>query len=219
MKFQKPSNVREFVWKVIDTDLSLKKDISRGVINVRALANYIINKYKLSISVDSVISAVRRYHVNPEKKTNMGGVYSLLKQAKIKIITRMASLSMKKNEEVTKKLGEVLPAVNFEIGEVLRVLEGSKLFKIIIDQKSFNKMHETFGKNNIIESSKKIGMIEMIYPDALQKTPGVFSAVSTELGENDISIIDALVCSNEHIIIVDEKDLLKSFEILYNMCN
>ena len=56
-------------------------------------------------------------------------------------------------------------------------------------------------------------MIEMIYPDVLEKTPGVFSAVSTELGENDISIIDALICSNEHIILVDEKDLLKAFEI------
>ncbi len=207
------------MWNIIDTDISLKKDISRGIINVRALANYIISKYRLKISVDSVISAIRRYHASPEKKMNLGGAYSLLKQAKIKTITKMASLSLKKNEYVTKKLGMVLPAVNFEVGEVLRVLEGSKLFKLIVDQKSFSKMQDVFGKNNIIEYNKNIGMIEMIYPDALQKVPGVFSVVSTELGENDISIIDALICSNEHVILVDEKDLLKSFEILYNMCN
>ena len=218
MGTMKISNIREFVWKVIDTDISLKKDISRNIINVRALAKYIVDKYKLGASIDSVISAIRRYHASPEKKTNIGEAYSLLKQAKIKTITKMASLSLKKNEDVTKKLGKVLPEINFEVGEVLRVLEGSKLFKIIINQNSFSKMHDLFGKNNIIESNKKIGMIEMVYPNALQKTPGVFSAVSTELGENDISIIDALVCSNEHIIIVDEKDLLKAFEILYNMC-
>ena len=131
----------------------------------------------------------------------------------------MASLSLKKNEDVTKKLGKVLPEVNFEVGEILRILEGSKLFKVIIDQKSYPKMYETFGKNNIIDQNKKIGMIEMTYPDILKKTPGVFSAISTELGENDISIIDALICSNEHILLVDETDLLKAFEILYNMCN
>lgn len=215
---KKLSNIREFVWRIIDTDISLKKDISRDIINVRALAKYIIDRHKLKISLDSVISAIRRYHINPEKKSDKEGVYYLLKQAKIKTITKMASLSLKKNEYVTKKLGKVLPEVNFEIGEVLRVLEGAKLFKIIINQNSFSKMYDIFGKNNIIESNKNIGMIEMIYPDVLQKTPGVFSAVSTELGENDVSIIDALVCSNEHIIIVDEKDLLKSFEILYTMC-
>ena len=73
------SNIREFVWRVIDTDISLKKDVSRSVINVRALAKYIINKYKLNVSLDSVISAIRRYHISPEKKSSTGEVYSLLK--------------------------------------------------------------------------------------------------------------------------------------------
>jgi aspartokinase len=215
----KPSNIREFVWKVIDTDISIKKDISRNIINVRALANYIIEKHKLKVSIDSIISAVRRYHSVPEKKANIQDAYSLFKQAKIKTITKMASLSLKKNEDTTKKIAKVLPEVNFEIGEILRVVEASKLFKLIIDQNSFNKMYDIFGKSNIIEYNKTIGMIEMVYPNALQKTPGVFSIISTELGENNISIIDALICSNEHIIIVDEKDLLKSFDILYNICN
>lgn len=216
---KKPENIREFVWKIIDTDLSLKKDISRGIINMRSLAKYIITKNKLNLSLDSVISAIRRYPTAPEKKHDTSGVYKLLKQAKIRTNTKMASISLKKNEATTLRIGEVLPKVNFEIGEVLRVLEGAKLFKLIIDKKSFDKMYNTFGKNNIIEADKNIGMIEITYPDVLKKTPGVFSAISIELAQNDISIIDALIISNEHIIIVNEKDLLKSFEILYNLCN
>lgn len=216
---KKPENIRQFVWQIIDTDLSLKKDLSRNLINVRALANYIVDKYKADISLDSIISAIRRYPISPEKKHDSSEAYRLLKQAKIRTITKMASISLKKNEETTLKLGEVLPKVNFEIGEVLRVLEGAKLFKIIIDKKSFDKMYSAFGKKNIIEYDKNIGMIELSYPDVLKKTPGVFSAISGELAGNDISIIDALIISNEHIIVVDEKDLLKAFEILYTMCN
>ncbi len=216
---RKPENIREFVWKIIDTDISLKKDLSRSLINVRSLANYLISKHKVNISLDSVISAIRRYPTSPEKKRDSSEVYSLLKQAKIRTITKMASISLKKNEETTLKLGEALPNVNFEIGEVLRVLEGAKLFKIIIDKKSFDKMYASFGKKNIVEYDKNIGMIEISYPDVLKKTPGVFSAISGELGQNDISIIDALIISNEHIIVVDEKDLLKAFEIVYNLCS
>jgi len=216
---KKPENIREFVWKVLDTDLSVKKDLSRNLINVRSLANYIIDKYKVRISLDSAISAIRRYPTSPEKKHDRSEVYSLLKQAKIRTITKMASISLKKNEETTLKLGEVLPKVNFEIGEVLRVIEGARLFKIIVDKKSFDRMYSAFGKKNIIDYNKRIGMIEISYPDVLMKTPGVFSAISAELGENNISIIDALIISNEHIIVVDERDLLKAFEILYNLCN
>ncbi|MBU0615255.1 MAG: hypothetical protein KJ601_04125, partial [Nanoarchaeota archaeon] len=146
-------------------------------------------------------------------------VYALLKKAKIRTITKMASLSLKKNEEVTSNLGRVLPEVNFEGGEVLRVIEGAKLFKIIIDEASYEKMQNRFGKRNILESKKGIGMNEITYPDILKETPGVFAAISTELGANDISIIDALIISNEHIIVLEEKDLLKGFEILYSLCN
>lgn len=215
----KPENIREFIWKIIDMDHALRKDISRGIINVRALANYIINTYKVKISLDSVISAIRRYNVSDMRKEPSSDVYELIKQAEIKTLTKMASISMKKNEDVTLKLGQILPKINYEAGEILRILEGAKLFKIIINRNSFDKMYELFGRKNIIESNKKIGMIEMIYPDILKKTPGVFSVISTELGQNNISIIDALICSNEHIIIVSEKDLIKGFDVLYNLCS
>lgn len=218
MKHKKINNIREFVWKVVDTDLAIKKDISRGLLNIRAAANYIINEYKLNISIDSAISALRRYNITQPKKQETD-VYSLLRKAEIRTITKMASLSLKKNEDTTLTLGKILPKIDFEGGEVLRVLEGSKLFKIIFDKKSYNKMADSFKKSDVIDSNKNISMIEMVYPKELEKTPGVFSAISNELAENGISIIDALICANEHIIAVEEKDILKAFEVLHNLCS
>jgi hypothetical protein len=214
----KLSNIREFIWKVIDTDVALKKDLGREIVNVRALANYIIRENKLNVTIDSVVSAVRRYQVQPSNKIEASKVYSLLKQAKISTVTKISSLTLKKSEPVHEKIAKILPETDYTAGEILRVLEGSKIFKIIFDQKNFQKMIEFFGRQNIVESNMKLGMIEMIYPDILQKTPGVFSVISNELAENDISIVDALICSNEHIIIIDEKNLLKAFDIVYNLC-
>lgn len=215
----KPSNIREFIWKAIDTDAGLKKDLGRGLINVRSLANYIIREHKLDVTIDAVISSIRRYQIQPIKNIESSRVYSLLKSAKIATVTKIASLSLKKNEAVHLKIAEILPKTDYTSGEILRVLEGSKIFKIIFDQKNFEKMSDFFQKQNIVGSSRKLGMIEMIYPDILQKTPGVFSVISSELAENEISIIDALICSNEHIIIIDEKNLLKAFDIVFNLCN
>ncbi|MCB9362810.1 hypothetical protein H6504_05220 [Candidatus Woesearchaeota archaeon] len=218
MRKQNISNIREHIWKIIDTDMSIRKDLSRGIINMRALAQYIITTYKLNLSLDSVISAIRRYNIEPEKKRDIGEVYSLLKKAKIKTLSKMASLSLKKNDDVTRKLGKLLPEVNYEEGETLRVLEGAKLFRIVVDQQSLPRTIALF-KGHIMATDKKIGMLEMTYPDILMKTPGVFSVISSQLSENDISIIDALICGNEHILMVAESDLLKSFEILYTLCS
>ena len=215
----KPENIREVVWRVVDTDISIKKDLSRRIINLRALANYIIGKYKLKISIDSVISALRRYPTATEKHHDIGEVYSILKKAKIKTFTKMAYISVKKTEDATKAISKILSNMAYNETETIRILEGSQLFKLVIDNNKFAVNYELFSKKDIVELEKKIGMIEMIYPESLKRIPGVFSAISTELGENEISIIDALICSNEHVLVVFEKDLLKAFEILYNMCN
>ena len=61
-------------------------------------------------------------------------------------------------------------------------------------------------------------MIEINYPRILKKTPGVFSIIYNELAESDISIIDALISSNEHILIVEEEKLLKAFELIQKLC-
>jgi hypothetical protein len=219
MTHRKINNIREFVWKVIDTDMAIKKDISRGLLNVRAVANYIINNYKIIASIDSVISAIRRYNVGPIKEKGVVSVYSLLRKAEIRTLTRMASLSLKKNEAVTSRLGQILPGINYEKGDVLRILEGAKLFKIIFDKKSLKKMTDAFKKSDIIDSDNDLSMLELVYPKWLEKTPGVFSTVSNELAQNNISIIDALICANEHIIIVDGKDVLKAFQTLHNLCS
>jgi hypothetical protein len=215
---KKVSNIREFVWKIIETDIAVKKDLARDLVNVRALANYILHEHKLDISLDAIISAIRRYQVQPIKKVEVGKVYNLLKAARIGTVTKIASFTLKKNEYVHQRIGKLLPEVGDTSGEIMRVIEGSKIFKLIFDQKNFEKMQAVFGKDNIVSSNRKLGMLEIIYPEILEKTPGVFSIISNELGENDISIIDALICSNEHIIVVDEKDLLKAFDVIFNLC-
>ena len=157
MTHKKINNIREFVWKIIHADIAIKKDISRGILNIRAVANYIINNYKLDVSIDSVISALRRYNISPSKKQEVSDVYSLLRKAEIRTITKMASLSLKKNEEVTKTLGRLLPGIDYEGGEVLRILEGSKLFRIIFEIGSL--------KNSLFEKTENIASIISLLDD------------------------------------------------------
>ena len=212
-------NTRELVWRFIDTDISLKKDLSRKIINVRSLANHIIDSQKISASLDAVISAIRRYNLDTKKHEDAGSIHSVLKQARVAIRTKMSSLLLKRTDFVKTKLGRPDKLMDFQGHDIIRVLEGSQALTIVIDQKNLEKIKSTFPKDLILEENKKVGMVEINYPRILKKTPGVFSIIYNELAENDISIIDALISSNEHILIIEEEKLLKAFELVQKLCS
>src|SRR3989344_1803442 len=212
-------NIKEKVWKFIDTDISLKKDLSRKIINSRGLAKYIISTQKLNTSLDAVISAVRRYNLDIKKSDEKNSIHDVLKQAKIAVRTKMSSLLLKRTDFVKTKLGRPDKLMDFQGHDIIRVLEGSKALTIVIDQKNLEKIKLIFPKDLVLEENKKVGMIEINYPRILKKTPGVFSIIYNELAENDISIIDALISSNEHILIIEEEKLLKAFELIQKLCS
>ena len=210
-------NIKEFVWKMIDTDISLKKNISKEIINIRALANYIIKTQKINASLDAVISAIRRYKLSATKKEDDKSVYNLLKQARINTRTKMASILLKRTDEVKTNLGRPDKIIDYQSHEIIRVIEGKEVLTLLFDRKNFEKIINMFPKKAILRTHKEVGMLEIDYPLDLEKTPGVFNIISNELAQNNISIIDAVMSSNEHILIVDENNLIKSFEIVYNL--
>ena len=211
-------NTREKVWKFIDTDISLKKGLLRKIVNVRSLAKYITATQKLNASLDAVISAIRRYNLDIKKSDEKNSIHDVLKQARIAVRTKMSSLLLKRTDLVKTKLGRPDKLMDFQGHDVIRVLEGSQALTIVIDQKNFEKIKSTFPKDLILEENKKVGMVEINYPRILKKTPGVFSIIYNELAENDISIIDALISSNEHILIIEEDKILKAFELIQKLC-
>ena len=218
MAGKKIQNIREFVWKIIDMDISLKKDLLRDVINVRSLAKHILSTQKIDASLDAVISAIRRYDKAPENKGEAYSVYDVLKQARISTRTNMSSLLLKRTDEVKTKLGRPDKLMDFQGHETIRVLEGSQALTLIFDRKNFEKIKSLFTKAVVLEENKNTGMVEITYPRALKKTPGVFLIVFNELAENGISVIDSLMSSTEHIILLEEEKLLKAFELIYNLC-
>ncbi len=181
------------------------------------MANYIIKTQKINASLDAVISAIRRYKLSATKKEDDKSVYNLLKQARINTRTKMASILLKRTDEVKTKLGRPDKIIDYQSHEIIRVIEGKEALTLIFDRKNFEKIISTFPKKAILRTHKEVGMLEIDYPLELEKTPGVFNIISSELAQNNISIIDAVISSNEHIIIVEENNLLKSFELIYNL--
>ena len=214
---QKIGNIRALVWKIIETDNAIRKCLDRDLMNVRSLAAYIIKTRNIDASLDSVISAIRRYERSPQKKGE-SSAYDVLKQAKISTRTGMSSLLLKRTDFIKSKLGRPDRLVDFQGHDTVRIFEGANALTLIIDRKNFEKIRGLFPRDLILEENKEVGMVEITYPRILKKTPGVFLVIANELADNDISIIDALISSNEHVLVVAEEKIVPTFQLLYGLC-
>ncbi|MBU1976316.1 MAG: hypothetical protein KKG59_07990, partial [Nanoarchaeota archaeon] len=77
------TNITKAVWDILINDISIRKDLARGIVNVRALAKYIRDNYGINSSVDGIISAIRRFEKDSTITENFTTVKEALKGAKV----------------------------------------------------------------------------------------------------------------------------------------
>ncbi|MBS3123984.1 hypothetical protein J4437_05110 [Candidatus Woesearchaeota archaeon] len=210
-------NINREVWRYLDNHLTIKKDLNDDLINVRALAHKIITELNWNCSLNAVISAIRRYHLEIKEKDHLPEVYALLKKSKVLSRTKLASLLLKKTDQVRKKLADLYPKIDFQGGDTLRIFEVNKYIKIIIDERNLVEISALFPKSDLVNIEKDLGEITILYNVDITKIPGVFALLSNELAANGLSIVDSMICHSEHLIIVKEKELQKSFAVVFNL--
>lgn len=208
-------NINKEVWRYLDNHITIKKNLADELINVRALSKKIIHDLHLAASLNAVISAIRRYHLDLKEKEHLPQIYALLKKAKLFTRTKLASVLLKKNETIREKLATLYQKIDFQGGDTLRIFEVNKYIKIIIDERLLPETKEIFNKKEIVETEKGLGELTIAYNVDITKIPGIFALLSNELAANNVSIIDSMICHSEHLIIVKEHDIQKAFAVVF----
>ena len=135
------TNINQEVWQILKSDLAIQKDLHRKLINTRALAKYIISKYMLRASLDSAISAIRRFQGQEKFKTEEKTLLSCFKGAVVSTKNNVACITIGlrptyffKKFCTTKK-----PS--------LRITTGSREVKVIVEQPHMNDIKKVFDKD------------------------------------------------------------------------
>lgn len=212
------SNVTEEVWRVLDNSPCLRRDLSRGLINTRALGKYIIKEQKIDATIDAVLSAIRRY-----KTENYIDIFhkssKILTQATISTKSRLANVALIKDAEVQNLLPKLFSMIHYNRGDVLRIIQADESMKILTDEKNLEKIQKLFPEKKIIKIDKNLGEINMhLHPEAVN-TPGIAGIITNELALNGINIMEIISCVPEMLFFVNEKDILSSHQVLYRLCH
>lgn len=211
------TNIMHKVWKILDNSPSIRKDMSLGLINQSALARYIIEEKKVNATLDAVISAIRRYEIEHSNKL-FDAAYKIISQSAISTKSRLSNIDIIKDTETQKLLPELFSIINYNRGDVLRIIQADESIKILVDEKNLEKVKDLLSEDKIIKIDENLAELNMhLHPEAVN-TPGILAVISNELSINDINVMETMSCVPELLWFVKEKDILKAYSVLYQLC-
>ena len=210
------TNIVHEVWKFLDKNPNIRREMSRGLINYSALARYIIKEKNIKGNMDGVISAIRRYKIDQDAKF-VKDSGKILSQISISTRSKIASIAIKKDSESQKKLPELFSIVDYIRGDVLRITQADESIVILVDEKNLDKIMKLFPEDKIINMEKRLAEINLHLSSDAKHTPGIVSVVSNELTMNGINIMEFMSCIPEMLWFVKEKDILKAYNALYQL--
>jgi hypothetical protein len=140
------TNIVHEVWKVLDNNPSIRKEMNRNLINISALARYIINNKKLDASVDAVISAIRRYEMDKHDDIFENAYKILGHTVNISTKSNLAEISLIKDDDVQILLPKLFDFIKYIRGDVLRVTQANESIRLLIDEKNMENIIKLFPK-------------------------------------------------------------------------
>jgi aspartokinase len=213
------TNIVHEVWKVLDNNPSIKKELNRGLINISALARYIIREKKINVSIDAIISAIRRYEIDKQDDV-FDNAYKILNQTvNVSTKSNLAEISLIKDDEVQQYLPKLFNIIKYVHGDVLRVTQANESIRLLIDEKNMDDVIALFPKNKIIAKEKGLSEINIYIHPKMQTTPGILATIANELAINGINIVEFMTCPPEMICVVKKEDLIRASNVLYQLCS
>lgn len=206
------------VWKILDNSPCIRRDLGQGLINARALAKHIIKKHKMDTTLDAVISAIRRYELGRQDDIFINARRLLSQTTNLSTRSGLAEISLVKDDDVQRSLPELFDFIDYARGEVLRVIQATESIKLLVDEKNLEKITELLPKNKILKVDRSLAEINMHMHPKMGTTYGILAVIANELAINNINIMEVTSCLPEMLLFVKEKDILKAYQVLYQLC-
>ncbi|MBS3140310.1 hypothetical protein J4479_04875 [Candidatus Woesearchaeota archaeon] len=207
------------VWREIEEDIIVRRALEKGIVSLKNLTVYLLKKKKITASADAVISAIRRYkEEKPLERKFETARQVISKSEDLRITTAIMEIAVEKNKETQALLSKAVPLVNYEKGEILLIIQGEQSIKLIFNDKNKNKILSLFSKKSILVIQENLAEINIHLSEEAVKTPGILVVLTTELMMHNINIVETMSCVPEMLFFVHQKDIVKSYELLFKLC-
>ena len=204
-------SINQEINSILNKHISIQKSLKRGIINIRSLAKHIINEYELKYTLDSVISAIRRFDLDEmsllaSKKAEQH--FSKMIIATKDNVSRIVLKDRAFKEICVDFLGKKILKTN------CRILKSKETVTLIVSQKDLKKKLALFKEADIIETQKDLAEIRLKFPKDISKIKGIIARITSELTTRDINIEEIFYNIPDLLIYVKESNLVQAHHAL-----
>ncbi|MEA3378894.1 MAG: hypothetical protein U9Q69_04610 [Nanoarchaeota archaeon] len=216
------TNITREVEKFLNSELAIQSCLVNRIINMTALAKYISEKLNLEVSIDSIITAIRRYDAECKFSKHNKTLKEVFKDTPIKTKTNLVTMDIRGRKNVHHCLKEINAIINLDKGDTLRLIKGSNYLRFITNAENIKDVEDKIQINKDMSQINDIVELSIMTNPNIDTnlTKGVMSKITNELAMNDINIFE-IIFSNPYILIyVRKQDYMKAHQVLFNLsCN
>ncbi len=133
---------------------------------------------------------------------------------KLTLKNKIAVVALMNEPFIPRALAKFSAEVDYSRGETLHMVSGIETVKVVTDTKNLPKLQAVIPRKKIISITTDLAEIVISLSEIVIQTPGVTAVISSHLARNGINLIEYITCSPHAIVVVEEKDALRSYKLL-----
>jgi len=200
------TNLNQKIWSIIQNEQTTLNGLRKGIINIRALARHYKDIYRLNVSVDAIISSIRRFDLTASEQAEKS-VMNKLKGATITTKNNLQALTL-----------DSKCAFKSEWANNCKIILGNYRIKLFAQKEHAEKIAEDT-QEHLIEKTDDLSEISIKLRKDIRQTKGVLAKVTNDIFSNDLNIEEVLVCPPEISIYLKTENLSKAHEIMLQLIN
>jgi hypothetical protein len=197
---------------VLGRDGVVTEALSRGFVNLRALARWIIASERLEATEDAVLSAIRR-HQRVTWKDPYEEARGILARSHLNVRSRVAQATAPRTKPIQDKLAKLVHLVDVEKGEILYYTHGESGVKVVVDEANLSGVRDLLGRD-VRQVANDLAAVSVVEPPEGLWVSGVLALMTQALALKRINAVDAVWGFPEYTFFVKQEDTLAAYEAL-----
>ncbi len=207
-------SINQEIAHYLNSDIVLQRCLQREIVNIRALAQYLLKQYALPYTMDAVISAIRRYDVSENTSMNSEEIQKAFSKVSLSTKDNVALILLKDRafKEIAEDfLGKKILKDNF------RLIKSKETVTLVVHQKELDAKISVFKSQDIIRTKKNLAEIRIQFHKDVTATKGIIARIASELALRNINIEEIIYSVPDVLVYVQEGSLIEAHKSLQDI--
>ncbi len=211
-------SISSCVQEVIDVSPFISEMLIDEVISFSNLARFIKPKvealYGESVSIASIIMAIRRYAEDLKRNTSIARGDKRF-DYHISLKSNIFDINFMRSEKFLKKLPRLFEQISQEQGDFLNVTLGDRETSLSVSDKYKETVYDMIDRSEILNEVEDCAAVTIVFRDnAFIETPGLLYLAVRKLAWEGINVIEVLSTTKVLTFVVERENGTKAYDSL-----